>query len=725
MAKVVGIYAEKYDIGLKIACALSGGIIRKGSTITMKNVEAMKDKLSDIKSAGHISFPNGAWTVDVTWGQGHMAELKQAQDYNPDYAKWSNLPMPFIPAKYQIKEKPEKYVQKQLSVIRSVLQSADYVVVATDDDREGELIWSYVAELCKYNKPAKRIFLSSMTEAGIKDAFAHAVPYSTRTGVEAAGRCRAIADWVVGANLTAAATLKYRPYAPSLKTLSFGRVQTPVLDMVVEREKAIKNFVSKPFWTVEGAFTTTRGETYKGKLINGKDDGRFENKSEADIIFAQLINQPGIISSVEKKSFKKQVPTLYNLVDLQIEANEIYGLKAATTLSIVQSLYEKGAVSYPRTESRHLTDDMKDQVNNTLAMLSTMTTEYAGYINQVPPAMRNYTKRHFDSTKVDSHYAIIPTGERPSFANENEAKIYDLLARSLIRIIFKDATAERTTIITSVKKYDFKSSGTVVKDPQWMQVKSNKKSGDVLLPDVAEREQVSGSYEIKDGKTEPPKRYTEATLLTAMKTASKSIDDEALKKALETKNKGGIGRPSTQSSIISTVTQRYCTFKGKSIIPTEDAMRMIDLFPVNDLKSPEMTADWEMKLDAVENNQLSAAQFINDIHAALGVWVAQIDADKPNIDPTSINPVSRLVCPACGKPVRKGKFGYFCTGRTEGCRFAVNSKIAGKKISDETALKLIKDGKTNKLKGFKSKEGKSFSARLVVENDGKVSFSWD
>lgn len=740
MGRVITLYAEKYDIGLKLAATLSGGLNCNGTNVTMANVENVKDKLGTYKHQGYIPFEYNGNHFYSTWGSGHMGELYQAHDYDPRYAKWSEIPEPFIPSEYKVKIregrtkegklscKPDPNVVRQLNIVKGLFNKSDTIYLCTDDDREGQLIGYYVFLLTGVDESRRRIgriLLSEMTEAGIRKAFKNAVNNKSRKGIEDAGRARAIADWVVGINMTLAATMKYRDWTPSLRMWTEGRVQTPVLDLVVARHNAVKSFVSKPIWHIEGKFTNNRGETYIAK----HSVKQYENKEDALQIMSLLKGAGGMVVDRISKPVKKEVPLLYNITELQKDANTAFGYSPKFTTDTVEWLYQHGLTSYPRPESQVMPDDMMGEpADQIIDMLATLNEDYKRWIEAIPKEERNYTKRHFDTSKVSSHYAIVPTNVSPAGVEMTEAQknIYDLIAKSMIRIIYHAAEGEKTTLVTEVYGEKFICSGTVMQNPQWLQVNPLEKTKDVILPDVKKGEVVSAEFKLQEGKTTPPSEYTEATLLTAMQTASKSIDDEELKEILKTKNKGGIGRPSTQGPIVESVVKRYCTKKGKYIIPTDDACKMIAMFPVDDLKSPEMTAQWELQLDNVEKGTLSMEEFVSNIEKAVRNWTAQIIEDKPT-EPKP-EPTARydtgMKCPHCGKPILSGKYGWYCSGRADGCKFSVGLRVAGKKTTETMLKDLVEKKKTAQMKGFKTKEGKEFSAALCVKEDGSVGFQF-
>lgn len=717
------IYAEKFDVGLKIAIALGGGLeTENAGTVTLANVEKKKDKLRSIKNDGSIYIKNNGIPITVTWGQGHMGELWQAKDYDPSYAQWRNLPLPFIPETHNVKIRegydrktgkktgePDPFAERQLGIIERCFKKADEIIIATDDDREGDLIAYYVFKLLDMDVPYTRMLLDSMTENGIKEAYQNRVDGSTRKGIVAAGRCRAIADLDVGANLTVAATLTYSQNL-GLKLVSVGRIQTAVLNFIVEREKAIQSFISTPFWTINGEFTLPDGGKYTGTTE------RFLKKEECEAAINSFGGKQGQITKLKTTPTTSKVPLLYNLADLQINANRYLGISAATTLEVAQSLYDKGFISYPRTASRHLTDDMVPKVNTYLDNLAARNSEYAGWIP--PRGNRHFTKRHFDTSKVESHYAICITESipDPSKLTPLEAKVYDMIAKSVIRIAHEDAIIEKTSVETTVNGVVFKTNGQKIKKPGWMIVSSTGKK-DVLLPAMNYGDIVSGEYTMKEGATEPPKRYTEATLLTAMQTCSKEIDDDKLKAILKDKNDGGIGRPSTQANIIQTVVTRYCHLEKKTIVPTESAMALIDALPVEDLKSPEITASWEAKLDAVEKRKMNPVDFLTEINESVYKWTEEIMSSQAKTVASAQG--SGLVCPVCGQPMyftKKG--GAICKGYfDQSCYFGVNGEVAHKKLTKSQITQLVETGRTKEIKGFVARSGKTFSASLVLQED--------
>lgn len=731
---MITIYAEKFDVASKIAAAL-GGFNYNGIHINMSNLGEYKTRIDkDIKRNGFIKINFRENEYAITWGQGHMCGLYQASDYDPEYALWSNIPLPFIPDEYKIKirdgydfktkqktKTADKWVTAQLKLIKNLFNKSEYIINATDCDREGELIFSYVYEYTNCKKPYKRMIINSQTEEGLLSAFNNLKGSDYVINTEYAGRARSIADWVVGANISAKMTLKYGRAFNNLKMITAGRIQTVILDFIVTREKAIRDFKPEKFYYIEGIFSK-ENESYLGKHT----EKQIMDKVKAVELFRKLNGKNGVVSKKDTSPFKKDVPVLYNLTNLSKDINTLFGYTAAETLSICQSLYEKGYTTYPRTESCYLTDDMKNEVDNVLEMLSSYDNKYKEIIGS--SSDRNYTKRHFNSAKVDSHFAIIPTHQKPNNLTEKEKNVYDIIARSLIKIIFKEARGQRTNIETVVDGEVFKTSGNIITDPQWMLADINYgKKKDDIIPDVNVGDIVSGEYFLKEEETRPPARYTDASLLLAMQTASKEIEDEKLKKILETSNKGGIGRPSTQASLIESVVSRYCIRKGKTIIPTEDAIKIIDVLPIPDLKSPEMTAKWEEDLDKIARGELDKSEFIGEIESLVVKWCKEIDdAESLQIAESAYNKnVTDLICPSCGKPLIKYDNGYGCSGYKKNdpssCSFFLNNTIA-KKLTKKDLKQLLTEGKTSRPYMMTSKNtGNKFLTYFQIEND-KIAF---
>ncbi len=707
---MIVIYAEKPDVGNKIAAALDKITLSSGKTVTFSNLKTeekavksqqFKDGFLKIKYLGDDCY--------VTWGYGHLCELKAAVDYDPDYKNWAKMPMPFIPDKYEVKVKDE--VKKQFNLVRDLMKKASLIINATDYDREGELIFSYLYEAARLKVPFKRAHFSSQTEEGLKDGFKTLLSEKDVEPITNAGRGRSIADAVVGWNMTAKMTLK----AQTHEVLSIGRVQTPTLNILVERELAIRNFVPEPYYTINAEFTTSSSETYKAEHVNKK----FKTNAEAKAVFDKINGKDGTVTNIEEKITKKEAPNLYSLSSLQMAANSKYGFTMAKTLEVAQQLYEAGYTTYPRTDSQYLTEDMVPVVNEVLDILAKNSPIYNGFIDGKGKVTK--TKKYFDDSKVQSHFAIIPTKVYPkSFATTDQEKLYDLIARSVIMMLYKEAEILNTKVITTVEDEDFVSNGKVVKDAQWMTVDTVSK--DELLPKLAKGQKVTGEYKLNEKMTEPPKRFTDKTLLSAMLNAGKEIDDEALKKAMAALDVHGIGTEATRAAIIETlVTRKYVERDKKSIYPTERGIQLIKILPIEEIKSAELTAKWEQRLNDIALGKESLPHFVADIENITRKWVKELDE---KIEEGSVSTREAVgTCPVCGKDILKMKWGYGCSGYKEGCKFTIPAEIAGKKLTEKNVISILEKGCTPVIKGFKSKSGKTFDASLKIE-EGKVAFDF-
>lgn len=713
---MVVIYAEKEDMGKKIAAALDCIHLDNGTNVQFKDLSKYNKAVSSqAKNNGYFKISFNGEEVYVTWGWGHMCGLKQAADYDQAYKDWSKLPVPFIPQRYELKPvAPGCFVQrntKQLSVIRRLFDKADYLINSTDADREGELIFAYIYQYLNCTKPFKRVLFSEQTKAGIVDAFNHLVDSSERENVEKAGRARDIADSIVGWNLTAQFTLHNK----SQSVLSVGRVQTAALNMVVKRELAIKNFKPEDYYTLEAEFTTNYGEKYKATHRTK----RFDNKTDVDNIFAQVNGINGVVSYLSKEDGSIAVPELLNQDVLQMECNDKFGLKLKDTLNIAQFLYDNGYTTYPRTSSRYLTEDMKDKVDYVFDQLQTLP-EYNGLIAGRP---RNFfTKKFFDNSKVKSHFAIIPTGVLPKNLTPIQQKVYDLICRSVIRMLYPNVLIENTKIITTVNNNDFLSVGKVIKDPGWSVVTGIPKV--TTLPNVAMNENVFGEYKIEAKQTKPPQRYTDKTFIKAMLTAGKDISDKELRAILSDPQEGGIGTSATRADIVETLVKReYIYRNGKQFFATDKGIELIQKLPVDDIKSAEITARWEKRLMEIADGYETMDNFLNDIYASTKRWCDEIKSSTAMTNVNSATNMSGLKCPICSQPIKKTKWGWGCSGYQNGCKFSIG-KICGKTLTDNQVKSLIENRRTNKISGFKSKKGKPFSAVLTIDNNGTIKFEF-
>ena len=722
---MITILAEKPDVGNKIAAALDRITLDGGKEVTFSGLKANERAVKAQQTRdGYLKIRYEGQDCVVTWGFGHLGQLKEAKDYDPKYRSWYRIPRPFIPEKYELKPREsggsfDKRTKDQLKLIKKAFDKSDLIINATDFDREGEVIFSYIYELCGCTKPVERVCFASQTKEGITEAFAARKKRSEVASVEAAGRMRGIADWVAGINLTVAMTLKARAKG---NVLSVGRVQTPTLKMLVDREKAVRAFKPEKYWTVEAEFTTADGGTYKGQHT-GK---RFTEKAAAEAVMERIRGGDGTVASVAEKTEEKLPPQLYSLAALQMDANAKYGMTLKETLDAAQALYDGGYTTYPRTDSRYLTEDMAPTVHRVLDSLA-KDPEYAPLIEG---RERKFAwGRYFNDRKVESHYAIIPTTSRPKNLSGHQAKVYDLIARSVVCMLYGKAVLVKTNVTTDVRGEAFSSSGTRVAEPGYMAVTGRDRETE--LPALTVGQTVSGAYEMKEKETEPPKRFTDKTLLAAMIGAGKELEDEELRKILEDPDVAGIGTPATRDAIIERlISVGYAERKGKTLCATDRGISLIDALPVEAVKSPALTAVWEKRLHGIERGTEDADAFRRDIEKTVGDWVGEVWAADPGLMHTDpVKPETPVPCPVCGKPMWLYPWGWGCSGydvkEKTGCRFGVGEKC-GRILTEDEVRKLIAERDTGLLTGFRSaKTKKPFKAHLVLDAENKVQFQFE
>ena len=709
---MITILAEKPDVGNKIAAALDKITLENGKEITFAALKAnerdvkrqqAKDGFLRIRYLGQDCF--------VTWGFGHICALKEPEDYDPSYKNWYKRPMPFIPHPYELKVRDGH--KKQFNLIQRMFLKSDLIINATDFDREGEVIFSYIYELTGAKTPVKRVCFASQTKEGILEAFADLKDRSEVKNIEAAGRMRGLSDWVVGLNLTVAMTLRNRVKGSSL---SIGRVQTPTLKMLVDRELLIRNFKPERYLTLDAVFRTDGGETYSAT----HQTKRFSDQKAVEAILRKIEGKPAVVTEITEKKEEKNPPQLYSLSALQMDANAKFGMTLKQTLDAAQALYDGGYTTYPRTDSRYLTEDMVPTVNRVLDSLS-KDPNYAPLIEGRPRSFQKW--RYFDDKKVESHFAIIPTTSRPRNLSGNNAKIYDLIAKSVICMLYGKAVLNKTAVTTTAEGERFVSNGSSIVDPGFMTVTGKDKES--YLPKLTPGQTVSGAYEIKEKETEPPKRYTDKTMLAAMIAAGKDLEDEELKKILADPSVAGIGTPATRDGIIETLIRRgYCERSKKTLSATDKGIALIEGLTVESVKSPALTAKWEKRLHEIERGREDPAQFQTDIEKTVGVWCREIQ-EAPVVQSLHDGLLSPpVLCPVCGKPMRKYGWGYGCTGYKEGCRFSVGT-ICKKVLTEPQFRKLIAARDTGLIAGFKSKTGKSFRAHLILDESNKIVFKFE
>lgn len=690
------------------------------------------------KAQGYIEilpneiFPDGAF---MTWAIGHLCELVPPEKYNPEWKKWTLATLPMIPSQFQYQVSKDK--AKQFSVIKKFINDPRIteIIHAGDAGREGELIIRNILRLTKAKQPMKRLWISSLTPKAIKEGFRNLRDETETKNLYFEAYTRACSDWIVGMNAS-------RLYSILLKEKGFsdvfsvGRVQTPTLALIVKRELEIEQFVSEPFWEVIGEFFIN-GKKYKGKWeVDG--DSRIK-KADMAAKIAQFCNgKPAEITDVKREKKEYHPPMLYNLSALQAETNRLYKFPPKKTLDILQGLYQKGIVSYPRSDSRYVTPGEADMFPDILHKIS-LIEKYAEFF-PLPISSISNNKRYVNEKKVTDHYAIIPTEQvkDPEKLSADEQKIYDLIIKSLLAAHYEKSVYEYTTVTTLVDgRATFLSKGKVQLAEGWRKViPANEKDGEPELPLLEKGETgIVKKVNVKESKTQPPKRYTEGQLITLMKTAGKHIEDKELEKVLDETE--GLGTEATRAGIITMLKSRkYIEIKKNLVYATAKAKILILAIGKELLASPEMTAKWEQRLKEIAEGKANAKQFIDMTNKMITHLVTETtkQAVEWNFDHEVIeNFVPREFkkstprklgnCKFCdGKVIDKGTF-YGCSNyQKNGCTFTISKKILGKTITQAQLKKLLTDGVTDQIQGFKSKD-KEFNAKLAWdEQEKKIKF---
>ena len=627
----------------------------------------------------------------VTWTYGHLCELKAPNDYTDQWKWWSLGQLPMIPQRFGIKLKDDKGIEQQFKVIQGLISTADEVINCGDAGQEGELIQRWVYQKAQCSKPVKRLWISSLTDESIKKGFEQLKDSKEFDNLYFAGLSRAIGDWILGMNATRLYTLKY---SLSRDVLSVGRVQTPTLAMIVARQREIENFVPENYWELK---TKYRGVTFNSTR------GRFKTEGEANDIVEKIKQLPLTVTSVETKKGREAPPRLFDLTSLQVECNKKFGMSADDALKTIQSLYEKKATTYPRVDTTYLSDDIYPQVPGILQAMA----PYAGLTAPVLGLSKlPKSKKVFDNSKVTDHHAIIPTNVNPATIamTQEEKRVYHLIAIRFIAAFYPDCEFNTTTVMAKVGEYGFKATGKEILKAGWRTLynKPGDKSEDDekqktddedngVMPHFEKGE--SGPHEpsVLKRTTQPPKPYTEGTLLRAMETAGKTVDDEELRDAMK---ENGIGRPSTRAAIIETLfKRRYIRKERKSLMPTQAGVQLIDTIHEPLLKSAALTGLWERKLRMIERGEFSATQFIDELKQMIGEIVLNVlrdnnsgsiaveqgkptkpkspqakGADGPKKQRKRLNSIEEIPCPVCGKGhLVKGHTAFGCSEFKNGC----------------------------------------------------------
>ena len=601
----------------------------------------------------------------VTWTFGHLCTLKEPHDYTDQWKAWALTRLPMIPPRFGIKLIADKGVEKQFKVIESLFQKADEIVNCGDAGQEGELIQRWVMQKAQVTCPVKRLWISSLTEESIREGFKTLKDQSEYQSLYEAGLSRAIGDWLLGMNATRLYTLKY---GHNRQVLSIGRVQTPTLALIVNRYQEIQNFKPEAYWVLSTVYRDTTFTATKGKY-GSVEDGQKDLQSVKGKLFT--------VTGIDTKKGKEAPPRLYDLTSLQVECNKKYNMSAEQTLQTIQSLYEKKYTTYPRVDTTYLSDDIYPKCPDILAKL----TNYADLTAPLAGKKLPKSKKVFDNSKVTDHHAIIPTGVVPQGLSVTESQVYDEVCRHFIAVFYPDCQFATTTVLGKVEEVEFKTSGKQILEPGWRTVikPSASPSGDAssvtdatpdssaspegdaspekTLPIFTKGEQGPHKPQLAEKWTTPPKPYTEATLLRAMETAGKLVDDESLREVMK---ENGIGRPSTRAAIIETLFKRnYIKKVRKSLEPTPTGIELINLIHEDLLKSAELTGIWEKKLREIEQHKYEARQFLEELKQ----MVTEVVTSVMNPDLIIGKP-----CPLCGKGhIVKGRTAYGCSEWKNGC----------------------------------------------------------
>ncbi|MDR6567358.1 type IA DNA topoisomerase [Chitinophaga ginsengisegetis] len=647
----------------------------------------------------------------VTWTFGHFCTLKEPHDYYEQWKFWRLEDLPMIPPSFGIKLIENSGVQKQFKIIETLVQACEEVINCGDAGQEGELIQRWVLLKAKCAAPIKRLWISSLTVEAIRDGFQNLKASEQYNNLYAAGSARAIGDWLLGMNATRLFTKKF---AQGKVVLSIGRVQTPTLAMIVQRQKEINAFVSEDYWELK----TIYRETEFTAAID-----RLKTPDKAAKGLAYLKEHPFEVTSFEKKDGKEGNPRLFDLTALQVEANKKFGFSADDTLKYIQNLYEKKLTTYPRVDTTYLSEDLHPKIAGILQDM----TPYSALTAPLLAAPIPKLKTVFDDKKVTDHHAIIPTGQHPGGLPLEEKRIYDLVARRFIAAFYPECKISNTTVLGKVGQVPFKVTGKQIIEPGWKEVYANdvkeKKEGEEeekILPHFEVGESGPHTPRIHQGKTSPPKAFTEATLLRAMETAGKQVDDEEMRELLKD---NGIGRPSTRANIIETLFRRkYIEKKKKNIYATQTGMDLIDTIQTELLKSAELTGQWERKLRLIEKGEYAMDTFKDELIQMVVDLTKEVktasykfitiapdpppvpeEKEKPKKEPKpkKVVVIEEMQCPKCKThPLKKGNTAYGCANFKE-CGFKLPFEILGKKLTDKHITDLLTKGKTAKIKGLK------------------------
>lgn len=634
----------------------------------------------------------------VTWAYGHLVQLEEPEAYDAALKRWNLTSLPILPEPFCLKVSSAKGVKQQFNVIKKLMKSADSLICATDAGREGELIFRYILQMCGCEKkPAKRLWISSLTDAAIQAGFQSLKPLSDYDHLAAAARCRAQADWIVGMNATRGYTVLH---SQGRGVLSLGRVQTPVLALIAHRDHEIQQFKPEDYWEL---WTIYRAVKFK------HCQDRFKAKEAAELLCNKVRSSPFKIMQIEEKNSSQPAPQLFDLTELQRTMNRLHGFTAMQTLELAQTLYEKKLISYPRTDSRYLSDDLYKQCGN---ILRNLKCQHADQIEPIDLEALPKSKRYFDTSKVTDHHAIIPTGEGSSALNAQENAVYHAIATRFLAIFYPNCEKVHTSVEGQAAGEVFKAKGTRIVKPGWLILyqseKQEKKSEEEeqLLPPFELNEHGEHQPEVKTCRTKPPLHFSEATLLSAMETAGKKVDDEELREAMKEK---GLGTPATRAGIIETLLKReYIKKEKKQLLATEKGFELLRLLPPQStLASAEMTAEWEHRLKQIEKGVFRADDFMQHVKDFISKIIVGLK-----------NPLEEGLlgdCPLCKAPVIQGKLGFGCSAWKSGCPFRFHAEQFGTKIEPKEVRALLQRGRLTYPRKLKDTLGNEINGYVTMD----------
>jgi DNA topoisomerase-3 len=699
-------------------------------TLLMRLIVAEKPSVArDLASSlGRHRREKGALAGDgwtVTWALGHLVELAPPDAYGPEYKRWRLETLPVLPDRF--KTKVNARTREQYAIVKRLMRDpgVSEIVNACDAGREGELIFAYLYELSGSDKPVKRLWISSLTPEAIREGFGSLRDGRRMLPLEHAARSRSEADWIVGMNATRAYSVRFgRPG----NVLSVGRVQTPTLKLLVDREREIEEFEPEKFWTVHARFRREKS-TYDGVWFKGNQN-RLPERERAEALAEKVRGKIGTVQKVEQREKTERPPLLYDLTELQRNANARHGFTAERTLKAAQKLYEeRKLITYPRTSSRYLSKDMTGTLKKRVAAGTALPelAKFAEELLALPKLPVN--KRIVDDSKVTDHHAIIPTGKRLSGElPPDEAKVYDLVVRRFLAVFFPVARFENTTVVTGVEGETFLSRGRVVLEAGWRALYPDgvggkrEKEPPVLPPVEKGQEWEVAKAAAKEGETKPPPRYSESAILGAMETAGKFVEDEELRQQMKD---SGLGTPATRAATIERlINVGYAERQKKVLVPTAKGRDLISLLGESTLTLPELTARWEERLAKMERGEESREAFMGDVREFATKVVEHVrHLEGERLAPPQKESLGE--CPKCGAPVIETRKSYGCSAWKRGCKFTIWKTVAGKRITVNQARQLLESGRTPQLKGFKSRAGKPFSAALRLDGDHKVTFEFE